>query len=305
MRYALDKENNKIEVSFSGELAKCGICNSNVKGRKGEQRIKHWYHQKKKTVDCDDWYEPITEWHLKWQNYFPKENREITITNNKVTHRADILLNNGLVIEIQNSPIKFSEIQKRELFYGKKNLIWILNGNNLTKNSILTEDLFTFIKRLTISIPKTFKLIENYNFKDVLNEILENTEIGYLKSDKNRFRIENENTLVFEFLDDKITDFYLTEVHYKYYIACVYEGLYSQIGLDDFRKKIKIEYSSIFEEKRELRLIKKYWKKFIDKMKYPVFIDNLNGMKENELFYYQENRIVDKNKFINYYLKYA
>ncbi|GAL69753.1 hypothetical protein [Jejuia pallidilutea] len=139
----------------------------------------------------------------------------------------------------------------------------------------------------------------------MLNDIIEKTEIGYLKSDKNRFRIENENTLVFEFLDDKITDFYLTEAQYKYFIACVYESLYDQIGLDNFRQKIEIDYSSIFEEVRELRLIKKYWKKFIDKMEYPVFIDNLNGLKENEIFYYQKNRIINKNKFIDYYLKYA
>jgi len=305
MRYALNKEKDKVEVSFSGELAKCEICDSNVKGRKGEQRIKHWYHHEKKTVDCDNWYEPISEWHLKWQNLFPKKNREVTITNNKVSHRADILLSNGLVIEIQNSPIKFSEIEKRESFYGKKNLIWILNGNNLTKNSILTEDVFTYIKKLSISIPKNFELAENYNFKDVLDSVMENTEIGHLKSDKNRFKIMNENILVFEFIDDKIADFHLTEVHYKYYIARVYESLYEQIGLDNFGKEIEIEYNSINEEIRELRLIKKYWKKFIDKMKYPVFIDNLNGLKENEIFYYSENKIINKKKFINYYLKYA
>lgn len=305
MRYALNKENNKIEVSFSGELAKCGICGSNVKGRKGEQRVKHWYHHEKKTIDCDNWHEPIFEWHLKWQNFFPEKNREVTITNNKASHRADILLDNGLVIEIQNSPIKFSEIKKRELFYGKKNLIWILNGKTLAKNSILTEDVFIYIKKLTISIPKTFWLIENYNYKEVVSRVIKCSEIRNLKSGKNRFRIENENTLVFEFLDDEIPDFYLTEVQYKYYIACIYEKLYTQKGLEDFRKKIKIDYDSMYEQVIELRLVKKYWKKFIDKMKYPVFIDNLNGLNENEIFYYSENRKIDKKRFVNKYLKYT
>ena len=96
----------EIEVSNSGERAKCRDCGSLVIGRKGEIRPKHWYH--KSTVDCDSWNDPITEWHLNWQDKFPSKNQEITIYDdiNNIHHRADIQLNNGLVIEVQNSPIK-------------------------------------------------------------------------------------------------------------------------------------------------------------------------------------------------------
>jgi competence protein CoiA len=305
MRYALDDKNNRIEVSSSGELGICEICNSNVKGRKGEQRVKHWYHHERKTIDCDNWHEPISEWHLKWQNYFPKKNREVTITRKQISHRADILLNNKLVIEIQNSPISFSDIEKRESFYGKNNLIWVLNGNTLANKSMLTEDVFHYNHRLSISIPKVFEFVENYDFKKILKAVLENTDLWYFKSDIDLFEIKDGNTLIFKFIDDKIQNFHLIEVQYKFYIVCFYERIYDQIELEKFRKLIDIQYSSIDEKICELRLIKKYWKKFIDKMKFPVFIDNLNGVKDNQLYYYSKNKVVDKIKFINHYLKYT
>lgn len=34
MRYAMDKLNNRIEVEYSGQKAKCDQCLSNVTGRK-------------------------------------------------------------------------------------------------------------------------------------------------------------------------------------------------------------------------------------------------------------------------------
>lgn len=305
MRYAINDKNEKIEVSFSGEVAVCEICKVNVKGRKGEQRIKHWYHHEAKRIDCDDWHEPISEWHLIWQNQFPKKNREITLTENGVSHRADILLNNGLVIEVQNSPLKLMEVKKRERFYGKNNLVWILNGETLAKNSMLKKDVFVYKFVLSISIPKSFGAVADYNFKKLLEEIENHYEIARLKSGQNLFEIINENILTFKFLDDKITDFHLTEVQHKYYIACLYEKLYGQNGLETFRKRISIDYGSIRETVIELRLLKKYWKKFIDKMGFPVFIDNLKGIEENELYYYSENRTISKKKFLDHYLKYT
>ena len=305
MRYALNQKEDKIEVSHSGEIAKCEICNSKVKGRKGEQRIKHWYHHEKTTIDCDNWHEPISEWHLKWQNLFPKKNREVTIKENNISHRADILLNNNLVIEIQNSPIKFAEIEKRESFYGKNNLIWVLNGANLVNKSFLIEDVFNYNYMFSISIPKSFSSAENYNQKELIENILEDSEIENLKSNRTIFKLTNGNKITFKFMKNEFEDFNLRKAQFKYYIACHYSNLYSQNGLEQFREKIELNYETINETITELRVVKKYWKKFIDKMEFPVFIDNLYGVKENELYYYSKNKIIDKNKFINHYLKYT
>lgn len=137
MRFALDEIETRKEVSYSGEKAKCPNCGSIVIGKKGNVKAEHWAH--KSNYDCDSWHEPITEWHLSWQNLFPKKYLEVSLKNGfNESHRADIRLNNGMVIEIQNSPINLIEIEKREAFYGVNNMIWILNGDKLLKNSYLT-----------------------------------------------------------------------------------------------------------------------------------------------------------------------
>ena len=306
MRYALNTDSEKIEVSYSGEIARCGICNSNVKGRKGEQRIAHWYHHEKSTIDCDNWYEPMSEWHREWQDLFPIKNREVTITENNQTHRADILLNNGLVIEIQNSSIKFSDIQKREAFYGKNNMIWILNGQNLVDKSFLTEDVFEYEYMLSISIPKTLPSVKHYDFKVLLKNILKIGEIDSLKSnEKNIFKIKDENTITFHLINDVDLNFNLIKPQFAYFIVGVFTELYNKEQREVFRKRIRIDYNEKNKTITKLRLVKKHWKKFIDKMEYPVFIDNLNGIKKDQLYYYSENRVIAKNRFISHYLKYT
>lgn len=139
MRFALNGQGEKIEVEFSGQRATCSCCDHEVVGRHGKIRPKHWYHKSLK--ECDLWHEPITAWHLEWKNYFQKKNLEVELkdSQNKTSHRADIRLDNGLVIEVQNSPIKIEEIEQREKFYGnEKGLIWILNGKTLLKKCELS-----------------------------------------------------------------------------------------------------------------------------------------------------------------------
>lgn len=134
MRYALDEKENKIEVEFSGQRALCPGCKKEVTGKIYKYKKDHWAHLKR---DCDNWYEPLSDWHIEWQNYFPNQNREVTLFDktNQEFHRADIMLDNGIVIEIQNSPIVITEVEERENFYNKKGLIWILNAANLIPKS--------------------------------------------------------------------------------------------------------------------------------------------------------------------------
>ena len=304
MRYALDKNDKKIEVCYSGELAKCEICKSQVKGRKGEQRIKHWYHHERKTIDCDNWHEPITEWHLKWQNLFPKKNREVTITENNISHRADIQLDNGLVIEVQNSPIKFSDIEKRESFYGEKGLIWVLNGQNLCKNSFFIDNTYYYTRELLITIPKLISDVNNYDYSKIIEKILNETEIGLLRQDKNLFEEQN-NIIKFKFIDNVFNDSGLIEIQYKYYIACVFERLYGQKKMTNFKSQINFSYTGINEKIVDYSILKRYWKKFIDKMKYKVYIDNLNNLDNKYIYHYNENKIIDREQFIKEQLRHT
>jgi competence CoiA-like predicted nuclease len=129
MYYAI-YNNEKISPT-NGVVAKCQICNGDLIAKCGEINAWHWAHKSLK--DCDSWSEPESEWHLNWKNKFPKEFQEVVIGN----HRADVKLKNGLVIELQNSPISICEIQERENFY--KNMIWIFNVKDCIDNIELRQ----------------------------------------------------------------------------------------------------------------------------------------------------------------------
>ncbi len=307
MRYAINEQRERIQVSYSGQIAFCEICKSKVKGRKGDQRIKHWWHYKRKTIDCDNWSESISEWHLKWQSLFPKANREVVLTRNLKSHRADILLNNGTIIEVQNSNINFSEIERREEFYTKENnLIWIINGNTLADKSFITKDKFLFIQELTITIPRTINTNDEYEFSRIVKKTIKHPEISKLNNDDTIFIHKNENILIFKLQEkDRIKDFYLIEVQFKFYIACYFEDLYGQKDLENFREKLKIEQQSINYEIIENRIVKKYWRKFIDKIKQPVYIDNLNGINQDQIYNYSKNEIIIKDELISKFLKHV
>lgn len=135
------KESERIKATPQ-EKAICPSCNSEVISKCGDIKVWHWSH--KSSFDCDDFSEPESEWHLNWKNYFPKEWQEVCIKKCKYSHeciessncqltkhRADIKTKEGLVIELQNSPLSSEDIIKRENFY--KNMIWILNGETLDK----------------------------------------------------------------------------------------------------------------------------------------------------------------------------
>lgn len=136
MNWAI-KNNEKIQA-IPKERATCPLCNQEVIAKCGEINIWHWAH--KQDFECDSFGEPESEWHLKWKNYFPKECQEVTIIKGLKKHRADIQTKNGLIIELQNSPISLQEIREREKFY--ENMIWILNVESLGKNIVLYKKRF-------------------------------------------------------------------------------------------------------------------------------------------------------------------
>lgn len=115
----------------------CPSCREELIPKCGSIKIWHWSH--KFNGDCDSWYEPESEWHLKWKNEFPKEQQEVIIEKNilplftwsKNKHIADIKTDK-LILELQNSPISRYEIMEREYFYG--NMVWLFNGEKFAKN---------------------------------------------------------------------------------------------------------------------------------------------------------------------------
>jgi len=288
MRYALSEKNEKIEVMFSGQRAKCPMCATEVVGKKGKYKQKHWAHLK---LNCDSWYEPTTEWHLEWQNYFPIENREITIKRDNKSHRADIELDNGMVIEVQNSPIKSSEIQKREAFYGLKNMIWILNGKSLARKTELRKVVFNYNYFFQINFPKLQKN-RNYLSEKFLEDV-----IDYYPLDNVDDIVINPSKILYKSFKTNIISNESEIKKIRFYLASMYQNFYQYVELDNFRQNLSFEYGIKKKVKTSIFLDKNYWRLFIDEMRFPVFFDGISGMNEDEIYWYQKNKIFKKRGF--------
>lgn len=144
MLWAIDENEQKIEPS-PGNVGKCPLCKAKVFAKCGEINVWHWAHFI--SDNCDPWHEPETHWHLNWKMTFGKENTEIPITKDLTSHRADILTKEGVVIELQNSPIQNPIIKKREEFYGDR-MIWLINGIHFKDNFLIKD---SDIKSLNIN----------------------------------------------------------------------------------------------------------------------------------------------------------
>jgi competence CoiA-like predicted nuclease len=94
----------------------------------------------------------------------------------KEFHRADIRLNTGLVIEIQNSPIVIKEVIIREKFYGKDGLIWILNAKKIFPEAYHS----TYFRPEFLNVKLSFGIGEYYEseIKKKFDEINQNSSLS-------------------------------------------------------------------------------------------------------------------------------
>lgn len=130
MRFALI-DNNRIEAQpqLSGL---CSCCSKPVIAKCGTRKIWHWAHKSK--TDCDNWWEPETEWHRTWKNNYPADWQEISLLDERTgeKHIADVRTVHSLVVEFQHSHINPQERISRERFY--KNMVWIVDGTRLKRD---------------------------------------------------------------------------------------------------------------------------------------------------------------------------
>ena len=89
-------------------------------GKCGQINAHHWAHDKRD--DCDPWSEPIGPWHLWWQSLVHADSIEVV----RAPHRADIVGNGGVVVELQHSSISAENIAAREAFYG--DMVWLFDA---------------------------------------------------------------------------------------------------------------------------------------------------------------------------------
>ncbi len=229
-------ENNKKILATPKQKAECPICNSEVIAKCGRIKVWHWSH--KSNLDCDDWYEPESEWHKNWKDEFPKECQEFTMGK----HRADIRTKGRWIIELQNSSISSEEIQEREQYY--KKMVWLLNGEKLAKGLRLRnkKEIITFRWK---SPPKSWWMANKETYIDLkgIVEILRKLVYKYKEG------LKIHKTPIYE------------QIYYKYYSpeAELIEVSYPKIvGYDDTTnleiKKIE-EKIDLFKDK--IFLVKK------------------------------------------------
>lgn len=132
MLYAIDEKTERKIKPEPGLTAVCSYCESQVIAKCGSINMWHWAH--KSLSDCDAWGEGETDWHLEWKNLFCQSQVEINIEKGNNLHRADIVLNDGTIVELQHSFITPETISERESFYG--NMIWIFD----LSDCVSTED---------------------------------------------------------------------------------------------------------------------------------------------------------------------
>jgi len=129
MQYAL--VDGVRQKPYSKGKGQCPGCGKDVIAKCGTRKIHHWAHVNHD--NCDQWWENETQWHRSWKALFPENWQEITHRDiSGEIHRADIKTEQGIIVEIQNSPMIDNERVSREEFY--QNMVWILNGDKFRNN---------------------------------------------------------------------------------------------------------------------------------------------------------------------------
>lgn len=213
MKFALiDKE--KIEAA-PGLRGICPVCSRNTVAKCGAVRVWHWAHSPQR--HCDPWWENETEWHRSWKNLFPISMQEVVHRDESTgeRHIADIKTTEGIVIELQNSPISLDELKSREKFYQR--LVWVVNGLPFAKNfhtlSKLPDPQSPLGKNLIIFRPPSFPLdpqhpryrLSNRPCFLTTNHVIarENSHIvydlGYIGSDGSHFSAHETESQIEEY----------------------------------------------------------------------------------------------------------
>lgn len=117
----------------------CTGCGNPLIAKCGQIVVHHWAHAK--NTNCDSWWEPMTQWHIDWQNQFPESWREYVFRDQSTGefHRADVHTDKGVTLEFQHSFISTVEMQSRNNFYRK--IVWVVDGRRFGGNFEVTTSI--------------------------------------------------------------------------------------------------------------------------------------------------------------------
>lgn len=158
MFFALDYNENRVHVddTHSNQEYYCQGCGAPLIVKRGTERKHHFAHHAKH-ICADTWERngnyDTSNWHLEWQNRFPRDNQEVSLRLGNTKHRADVLINRT-VVEFQHSIITPQHFDERNNFYlnlGYK-VIWLFDVSEQYKKGELYYDIkekglnFTWLK---------------------------------------------------------------------------------------------------------------------------------------------------------------
>lgn len=133
--------NREHNISDNKETFKCIECGEYVAYKNGLHNKAHFSH--KNNSNCDYFNKNnMCEWHYSIQDDFSKNGcliEQIMLNN---THRADVLISNNLVIELQHSYIDSEEFIKRNNDYLSNNykLYWLFDYSEFYNSSPMQKE---------------------------------------------------------------------------------------------------------------------------------------------------------------------
>jgi len=178
---ALTIDNRKIDApdAYPHIITFCQNCGHRLHPAcvtPGNIYLKHPYFFHDVGVECDTWYEPVTDWHRDWQEIVSLDQREVSIEKGNVGHIADIYLPQPkIVIELQYSNFPIDIKLKRDAFYDR--IFWLthhsLQNMSCFKNSVKP----VFIDLCDGNIQTPFG--NNITKKEFIEQVLLNPNLEY------------------------------------------------------------------------------------------------------------------------------
>lgn len=120
-----------LTEAHPGARALCPGCAERVIAKCGDLITWHWAHEV--GAKCDPWTEGETEWHRRWKRIALDFGCriEVTFRDGDEWHRADVVRRDGVIVELQHSPLGIGEALDREQFYRRHGgLVWLWDARD-------------------------------------------------------------------------------------------------------------------------------------------------------------------------------
>ena len=142
MFVAVDKRGNRLYAEDEGKYDECfcPACGEPLKHKKGKVRRPYFAHLPDTKCHYGQDKDYKSEWHIRMQEYFPKEEREYLFVDEETgeKHIADVFVKEAnTVLEFQHSPIDEQEFISRTHFHLKNNrrIVWLFDESSEKEGS--------------------------------------------------------------------------------------------------------------------------------------------------------------------------